>query len=714
MKTRIVLFFILVLSLLNNRSYATHIAGGELSYTWISDSTYRINFKLYRDCSGVAQPTSLELCYKNVCDTNVYTLTLNPPVTINGGIPNGTPVNSSCPSYATTCNGGIFPNYAEWWYTGIITLPSRCSKWIFSVVQGARNPDNNLSPVVANADFYVEATLNNVIAQGNNSVEFTVKPEPFVCINQPYIYNNGAVDVDNDSLGYEVIQPEFANTICDTPTDIPFNSTIYNLYNNPMSSNNTFELDTITGEMHFTPNLLGNYTFALRVTEYRNQVPISSVIRDMQVHVISCNIAAPVITIDTTTVTLVNNRIQDCMGEPLHFCFTAKSTNPSAVLVPADNHYQSAPGSTVTYTNLYTDSIYGCFSWLPGANDGGVKNFNISVIDSSCNNPGVILANTYSIPLYILNGLVTTMDTSICAGASINLASNGGTSNTWSVMPGGSPLSSLSCTNCTSPAVTPSVTTAYVASSTGFTGCQNTDTVVVTVLPLPAVPAPTDNGPVCEYDSLQLFANTNAVAYNWTGPWGYTSTDQNPVIYFAGPVNEGTYYLSVMDSVCSSLPDSIYVQVLNAPTPVIIATGSQLQTDDTFSSYQWYLNDTAIAGATTDSCTMTQSGYYTVVVTNANGCNGASLPYVFNLGVHNLSMGTQLNIYPNPANTNIYIDAPILINIVLTDMEGRTLLQQINARQINISKLDAGIYMLKITDENGQLIRTEKVVKLGQ
>ncbi len=712
-KTLYISLLTMILSVGYNTIYASHIAGGELSYTWLSDSTYQLTFKFYRDCSGISQPTMVTVCYKSDCDSNTYNVTLVPTITITGGLPNGSPVNSSCPNYPTTCNGGMLPGYAEWWYIATVTLPSRCSRWVFSTIMSARNPDDNLQNSTLDY-FYVETTLNNILAPTNNSVNFTVNPVPFVCDNQPFIYNNGSVDIDNDSLGYEVIQPK-TSSYCGAPmTDIPFVSSVYNLYNNPMSCNNTFVLDTLTGELHFTPNLIGSYTFALRVTEYRNQVPIASTMRDMQVHVLSCNAAAPTIQLDTTTVTLVNNKIQDCSGVPLHFCFSAKSANPAAVLVATDNHDLSAPGSSITYRGLYTDSIYGCVSWLPNDSDAGLKVFTVSVADSNCAAPGIIVPNTYSVPIYILNGVTISADTSICYGASTALSAVGSASYAWSVLPGGAPLSSLSCTTCSNPVASPGVTTTYTITTQGGS-CAGTDTVVVIVVPIPATPMPTSNNPVCEYDSILLFAGISAPSYSWSGPAGFSDTVQNPVIYITGAASDGMYYVSAVDRNCYSMQDSVYVHVLDAPVPSAITVSgiNILSTDDTFSSYQWYLNDSIIVGANADTLIAFQPGYYTVQVTNETGCSGFATIWYIPEGVGNLNLAAHVNMYPNPATTSVSIDAPIPVDIEISDMAGMQLLHLKKAKQADISRLAAGVYLVKITDTNGQLLKVEKLLKFG-
>jgi len=72
----------------------------------------------------------------------------------------------------------------------------------------------------------------------------------------------------------------------------------------------------------------------------------------------------------------------------------------------------------------------------------------------------------------------------------------GGGDKNWTVLPGGSPITSLSCTNCDNPIATPTVPTFYVAE-----GCD-LDTVFVDVVPIPSLTV-TPQTTTCVNSSLQ-------------------------------------------------------------------------------------------------------------------------------------------------------------------------------------------------------------------
>src|SRR5690606_37345300 len=167
-------------------------------------------------------------------------------------------------------------------YTVDFTLPSRCANWRFSALVSVRNPSGN---IVGLPNFYVETILNNVDVQGNSSPVFSVKPVPYVCLNQAYSYNNGGVDPNGDSVAFEVTTPLTHSGNCAAaPSLCAYQSATpaYSIPSNPFQTNNTFSISPTTGEMTFTPSLQGAHTVSVRANEYRNGTFIGSVMRDIQ------------------------------------------------------------------------------------------------------------------------------------------------------------------------------------------------------------------------------------------------------------------------------------------------------------------------------------------------------------------------------------------------------------------------------------------------
>lgn len=194
-----------------------------------------------------------------------------------------------------------------------------------------------------------------------------------------------------------------------------------------------------------------------------------------------------------------------------------------------------------------------------------------TVKDSNCSaSGGIILTQSFSVPIYIWPVTKIFNDTTICPGDSVSLTAVGGNSFTWTVLPGGSPLNTLSCTNCKNPTAKPTQTTYYVVTSNNLANIcnRNKDTVEIKVVTPPQM----NLGPdivTCVNNSYQLNLNlvppNPSTTYNvkWT-PNTFLDNDTivNPTI--VNPTNDITYYVDVKPNGISkcSTKDTINVHVL--------------------------------------------------------------------------------------------------------------------------------------------------------
>jgi gliding motility-associated-like protein len=594
------------------KASATHCAGAELLFQWLHDSTYQIFYKFYRDCAGVTQAPSVNLCYQNTgCTTDSFTAMMTPVTTlIPPGVINGSEVGRVCPGDSTTCTkpSSTIPGYREWWYSVNVTMPSRCNHWIFAVYQSARNSAINNLNNPGGQYLYTQATMDNLDAPGDTSPFFSVKPVPYICNNIPYSYNNGAYDINNDSMAFVLIQPESSinGSACTQYNTVPFATATppYNILEsggNPLQCNNTFYLDTTTGVMNFTPDQIQIAVVTMRVDEYRNQIKIGSVMRDIQIIVQTCDIQQPVVNLTTATLTNAsiasNGDIQACAGTPFSFCFTCQTADTNGILVVTDNSATVTPGAVVTYSNMFTDTVTGCFSWWPTVFDTGFKIFTVTVADSNCNASKIIFSQTFTLPIYIWPATNILDDTSICLGGSATLLAVGGGDFTWAVLPGGSALSTLSCTACNNPTATPTNTTLYVVTS-GITNaiCKNKDTVTVTVIP--PVTVTIADTTTCVDNSLPLsvvVSPNNNFSIKWQPATGLSNdTIVNPIVSPPGGLPTITYVITVTaGGICATL-DTFHLHVLqgfevfNTDTPICLGKSVQVNAlGDPSYFYSW-------------------------------------------------------------------------------------------------------------------------------
>lgn len=477
-KTALILLLLLAAIVHPEKIFASHAAGGEIVYEWIAGSTYRFFFTLYRDCSGIAEPDTVQLCFTDPCNTNLNFTAQALKVTGQNGT-----VQPLCPGYKTQCDTttSITPGFKKWVYSAVVTLPAQCSSWKVGAYIDTRNINVNLDAMYA---FYVETMMNNTTPyQGNSSLYFTQWPLPFVTVGVPTVFNNGAVDPNSDSLTTELIMPRTVTGSCtNAPTTTAFASVQtpypnYFLPQNPIQTYNTFLTNLQTGAMSFTPQLLGAGVVTARVKEYRNGVLIGYVDREMEVQVGSYGSgSAPTFGVSAPGV------IQACVGQPVNFCWWARSAAINAKLKSSDDHAVALPGSSVSYQLQGTDSVRGCLGWTPGISSLGLHTLSITVKDSTCNAPGIMTNYSYTVQVNVVGAAFASKDTAICPGNPVQLTAAGASSYTWSVI-SGTP-NSLSCVTCANPVATPSATTVYEVVASGASVCPNNkDTVTVTMLP---------------------------------------------------------------------------------------------------------------------------------------------------------------------------------------------------------------------------------------
>ncbi len=609
MKSRIlfkVSILIAVFITLFNSSFAN--AGGEISYQWLSDSTYRVFFKYFRNCSGPAEPDSQYLCIYNSCNSVSTTVTMFKSTgTLINGNANGSNIISNCPGSPTSCQNilSTIPDYREWWYTATITI-SRCNFWRFATWITSRSSNNNLN---GGGALYVEAAFNNLAFQGNSSPYFSIAPIPFVCNNQYFTYNNGAVDPNNDSLATEIVNPLSGNNCSTAPTNIGFNpaSPSFSIPNNPIQTNNSFVLNSATGEINFTPSASGTSALAIKVKEYRNGLPVGYVMRDVQVQVLNgCTTTPPTLTVNSTTINggnYSNNVMKGCIGQQLSFCVDIKSADTASILKASDNHLLSIPTAILSYSHLNDDSVRVCFSWTPSAIDTGLRSVIISVKDSTCKAPGYLPNYAFTIPIFIWPAVKVFNDVSICPGTSVTLHAQGVGSFLWNTLPGGSTVSSMSCTLCPDPIVQPTLTTSYYAESLLIPYCTNRfDTATVTILPIPQF-SPLKDTTTCPNTPILLDLKTtppvgSTYKYQWSPATALSNdTISNPI---ANPQTTTTYtiIINVVGSPCFSY-DTVNVKVLK---------GFQIVTPDTAICLEQSLNLVAVGDTSYKYLWSTTSG----------------------------------------------------------------------------------------------------------
>ncbi len=253
----------------------------------------------------------------------------------------------------------------------------------------------------------------------------------------------------------------------------------------------------------------------------------------------------------------------------------------------------------------------------------------------------------------------------------------------------------------------------YSVTTTNINNCITAsapDSIIVYPLPNSVVAA---SGPAsfCTGDSITISATASpGLSYQWEKNGISISNDTLSQI----TVNaSGIYIVSIKNNNCTDTSTGVNVVVHPLLIPLITISGTLLSTT-TFTVYEWYENGIAITGATGQSLNITHNGAYSVMVTDSNGCSGMSaIDTIMNVDVVNVTTGKkEIEVYPNPANSILHIDADVNVDIRILGLDGKIMLTQNEAKEINISQLPDAVYIVRLTNVNGMLLKVIKIFKV--
>jgi hypothetical protein len=257
----------------------------------------------------------------------------------------------------------------------------------------------------------------------------------------------------------------------------------------------------------------------------------------------------------------------------------------------------------------------------------------------------------------------------------------------------------------------PLASTIYTLTGTSTGTCTATylDTVTIISTGLPAdtitVIGPSSS---CLGDSIVL---TGATGPGYTYTWYYNGIPEHHRSQNFLAMATGSYALVIDAYGCIDTSAAVILTFNSLPAPVVTFNGTTFYTANYYTSYQWYENGMPITGATADSVIATSDGAYNVQVTDTNGCTNTANPYSLSgLGVANI-VNTGIAIYPNPANSMINILSPVTVKAVITGIEGEVIIEQNDARYMDISTLPAGLYFIALFDESGNRLAVQRLIK---
>ena len=157
----------------------------------------------------------------------------------------------------------------------------------------------------------------------------------------------------------------------------------------------------------------------------------------------------------------------------------------------------------------------------------------------------------------------------------------------------------------------------------------------------------------------------------------------------------GTYYRNMLDDNGCNQTDTIYLTINHS----------------TDTNYTIIIKDT-ILPYNFNGVEITESGEYTIRLTNADGCDSNVHLYVIveTVNIEIADGSNDISIFPNPTNGMVTVSSNQAISLIeIFDAVGRMVRSENDANSIDLSGLPNGAYTMKIVTPESQRIR--KIIK---
>jgi len=274
------------------------------------------------------------------------------------------------------------------------------------------------------------------------------------------------------------------------------------------------------------------------------------------------------------------------------------TANSSSALVCTGSSLTLTGGGASTYT--WDNNVMNAVSFVPTA----TTTYMVTGTDANgCVNTATTTVTVNPLPIVTANSSAA----SVCAGAGVTLTGGGASTYTWN----NNVIDAIS--------FVPTATTTYMVTGTDANGCSNTATLTVTVNPLPIVTATSSAASVCTGGSVTLTGG-GALTYTW---------DNNVInaVSFI-PTTNTTYMVTGTDANGCTNTATVTVTLGGLLTvnlgPNIIQCGGTAMLDAGNIGAMYIWNN----ASTTQTISVSASGTYIVVVTDANGCTGSDTALV--------------------------------------------------------------------------------------
>lgn len=554
-------------------SFATHIVGGEVFYTWLGEGAtagtgkYKVTLRLFRACNQACGAGSGIACLPDSALVNVFAakapfaqvvtlrmrMTGNQPLTLE--------TYPACIAYKPVIC------YEMRTYTTEADLAYTAGGYIIAYQNCCRAQSVNINNVGGSSNGYPGSTFDCflpgtdtlALPQHNSSAAFRVKDTVLICSRAPFSLDFGATDADGDSLSYVFTGAfdggEFTASFDERPAGPPeyrivsYKSELGFSGGGPMGEK--VAIDPRTGLISGESPTPGRYVLSVVATEWRGGIAIAAHRKDFMVRVEDCN-------------------------------------PPEAILEP---EYLNCQDSTLVFTNQSASPLINSYYWSFGTVGGNTSvepqpvftfpdtgQFTVRLIinrNQQCTDTTTTLVKIYPgfTPAIGIKGICVLHPYDFADASEIAF----GNAVAWTWRLGDDSAADDS-------SLLPRVTYQYPHAGdkqislkvTSSMGCTGTATHVLHVREKPTVDLPFRDTTICSTDTIQLRVNNRNVLYQWQPQYNINNTViASPAVW--PRVTQAWYTINIDEDRCVST-DSVLVNVItrypvSLPADTVVCAG---------------------------------------------------------------------------------------------------------------------------------------------
>lgn len=349
----------------------SHIMGGDVEITEISEDKYRVQLNAQFDCRSTAFENPRNDKNGNVQSSDAgceFSAPLNFELVAS---PEISPVCDSMPCTACDEGSNCFDlGFRNAQYVDTVDLSSvdnSCCNFEVKLTGACcRNSaiDNIESSALTSYNFSYQ--INTCMPEDLETPNYTADPATILCEDQEMNYNQGVTTAQDDSLAFSMVNPadvEDDDWQADYSADNPLE----------VDPSEGFNLDSTTGDLSFIPDSNMTAIMAIQVEQWRDDSLVSTTSREMQVETIDCDNEAP---------NFVNTSFDN------DFCAHKKDTIPGTAQDPDSTvmtiDWNEAISGAQFDSDTSSTQVSSDFIWEPGENDVGSHNFTVEAVDNSC------------------------------------------------------------------------------------------------------------------------------------------------------------------------------------------------------------------------------------------------------------------------------------------------------------------------------------------